>query len=331
MKQIKKSDDIRIVIGEIIGKSKDILEDAEFVENGEEIREFEDLISSFEKLDKRKDEDEDDTLRFKRKRDNERNKFISLLMSKMRDRIDFFEKELEIAHRIQKKMIPKELPSVEGYELEGFYRPSKQVGGDYYDCFFNGDDHMYFVIADVSGKGIPSSLVVASMQAYIHAEIQENQPLNVILENLNNYLVDTLEYEKFVTLFMGKLEFADGKISYINAGHNPPFVINTDRLVELKGGGPILGQFKDILYEIHDSVMKKGDVLAMFTDGVTEEFNEKEEEFSEERFVNSIKKNTNKPLMEVFVDLIKEIKKFTGNKPFGDDLTMLFIRKKDKQ
>ncbi len=327
MVKANSSDDIRLLIGEIIGKSKDILQDKEFSDNDQEIREFENLVENFEKLDRRKDETESDSLRFKHQRDNERNKFISLLMSKMREKIDFFEKELEIAHRIQKKMIPKSLPTVEGYDLEGFYHPSKQVGGDYYDCFFSSDDHMHFVIADVSGKGIPSSLVVACMQAYIHAEIHDSKPLNSIIENLNNYLVDTLEYEKYVTLFMGKLEFRTGKLKYINAGHNPPFIINNGKQTELTGGGPILGQFKSIPYEIRDTVLSKGDVLAMFTDGVTEEFNDKEEEFSEERLVESIKRNAGKPLMEMFVNLIKEIKEFTDNRPFGDDLTMLFIRK----
>ena len=188
---------------------------------------------------------------------------------------------------------------------------------------------MYFLISDVSGKGLPSSLIVASMKAYIIAQIQEKKSIRKLIKNLNNYLKETLTPDKFVTMFIGILDPKNGYIKYINAGHNPPVVLkNKKEIIELNKGGTVLGMFEDISFKIGHIQLSSGDILTLYTDGVVEAFNSYEEMFSEKRLLDIIKKEHERPLKQIIVSIFKELKKFCGYFPAQDDITLLFIRRK---
>ena len=317
------------LISLILNKKDYIFEEHSINDTVHKLGNFETLLRTFDKYDRRKDESAEISQKFKSKRDSEKNSLIATLLDTMRNKIDFFEQEMNIAREIQKNMVPRSMPFADGFDIQGFYQPSRQVGGDYYDLFATNDRMLYFVMSDVSGKGLPSSLVVASMQAYISAGVKSRKPLPDLLHDLNNFLTEKLISEKYVTFFMGVLNLNDGYIQYINAGHNPPYIIknNGSEIVELRNGGPILGMFEDITYITGSVMLESGDSLALFTDGVVEAFNEHEEEFSEERLIKILKRENSKPLKEVIVTIYRELKNFCGDCPFEDDITLLLMKK----
>ncbi|MFC1477502.1 PP2C family protein-serine/threonine phosphatase [candidate division KSB1 bacterium] len=260
---------------------------------------------------------------------NKSDNLVTLLFSMMRDKIDGFAKDLNIAETIQRNLIPEKVPVLDAYEFAAYYHPSHQVGGDYYDFYETEDDRLYFVLADVSGHGVPSSLVVASMQAFIFGQIIEQKSLHAMIKNLNHYLVNNTVSGKFVTLFIGCLEIKSGMLSYINAGHNPPFLLRKDGTVEeLKNGGPLLGMFDDVSFTSGAVELKDDDILTVFTDGVTEAMNEEDDEFGEERFLEIVERDRRKPLLGIMLQLFKAIRLFCNGVPYGDDITLLLMRKK---
>jgi len=316
------------VIHSIMANKERILDDPDLDETAYDLTIYKSLITEFDLLDRRKNETEEQRKKYEDQRNDEKNILVSTLLDMMRSKIELFENELTIAEKIQKKLIPEKLPDIPGYELHAYYHPSKHVGGDYYDFHVTTEEKFYFLIADVSGHGIPSSLVVSSMQAYIYAQIEEQKSISSMIENLNRYLIHTLLAGKFVTMFLGVLDLKSGAIKYINAGHNPPFIIRKNGSVSgLKDGGPILGSFEDISFTTGSASLDNGDILALYTDGVVEPMNKQDEEFSEERFLSLVKERCDKPLIAIIIDLFRELREFCEGNPYQDDVTLLFIRK----
>jgi len=317
------------IVSEIINNKHLILQEHNIHDTANRLDNFETLVNNFDILDRRSGESEEAQIKFSHQRNTKRNHLIGALISEMRNKIRFFEQELNIAREIQLKMVPHNMPAAEGYEFQGYYKPSRYVSGDYYDFFSTKDGKIYFVVADVAGKGLPSSLIVASMQAFLYAGMHNKRPIKNFISELNNYLIEKLILEKFVTFFIGVLDPRHGSIRYINAGHNPPYIIKRNRkIVALNRGGPILGMFENAAYKLGRSTLSSGDFLALFTDGVVEAFNEFEEEFSEERLIDTIIREQTKPLKEVVSSILGELKDFCGERPFMDDLTLLLIKKK---
>ena len=324
-----REDRIKEIIEEILYSRDTILEEHSIYTTAFNLSKFESLLKDFEKYDRRRGESEEIKKKFRDKRDLERNRIISLLIQIMKNKIDFFEYELSIARKIQKRLLPQKAPEIEGYDIQGIYCPSRQIGGDYYDLYNTNEGIMYFLISDVSGKGLPSSLIVSSMKAYINAQIQEKKSINILTKNLNNYLTETLIPDKFATMFIGELDLKKGYVKYINAGHNPPYILRDEKeIIELKEGGTILGMFKDLSFETGRIQLSSGDILALYTDGVVEAFNSHEEVFSEKRLIDVIKKEHKKPLKKIIASIFRELKEFCGYIPPQDDITLLFIRKK---
>lgn len=317
------------IVSEITNNKHLILQEHNIHNTVHQLANFEILLNNFDILDRRKGETEEVRRKFSHQRNAKRNHLIGALITEMRNKIRFFEQELNIAREIQLKMVPHNMPAAEGYEFQCYYKPCRYVGGDYYDFFFTKDGKIYFVIGDVAGKGLPSSLIVASMQAFLHAEMHNKRPIKNLINELNNYLKEKLILEKFVTFFIGVLDPKHGSIRYINAGHNPPYIIKSNKkIVALDKGGPMLGMFEDAAYKTGSSALSSGDFLALFTDGVVEAFNESEEEFSDERLIDTIIREQTKPLKEIISLILGELKDFCGERPFMDDLTLLLIKKK---
>ena len=327
--RLNRENRIKEIIKEILDNKDTILEKDSLYTTIPNLNKFESLVKDFDKYDRRKGESEEIKKKFRDRRDQERNRIISFLLQTMRNKIEFFEYELSIAREILKRSMPQDLSVIEGYDIQGIYHPSRQVGGDYYDLYNTKDGNMYFLISDVSGKGLPSSLIVASMKAYIIAQIQEKKSINKLIKNLNNYFTETLTPDKFVTMFIGMLDLKNGYIKYINAGHNPPVILKNEKeIIELSKGGTVLGMFEDISFKSGHIQLSSGDILTLYTDGVVEAFNSYEEMFSEKRLLDIIKKEHKRHLKEIIVSIFRELKEFCGCVPTQDDITLLFIRRK---
>lgn len=226
----------------ILNNSDDILANHSIHDTASKLDSFENFLTTFDKFDRRKGESADSKSKYSELRNDSRNNLVASLLDTMRKKIDFFEQEMNIVRDIQRNFVLQTMPQANGFEFQGYYQPSRQVGGDYYDLFSTNDDMMYFLISDVSGNGLPSSLVVASMQAYIYAGVKSRKPITILMQELNNYLTEKLTNEKYVTFFLGMLNLRDGYVQYVNAGHNPPYMIKSDgELVKLESGGPYTG------------------------------------------------------------------------------------------
>jgi sigma-B regulation protein RsbU (phosphoserine phosphatase) len=197
-------------------------------------------------------------------------------------------KELEVATEIQARFFPQQTPNLEGYEVAGCSIPAKDVGGDYYDFIPNPEPCQHgFVVADVTGKGVPASLLMATMRATLRANIQNN-PNDIVqaLRQVNGDIYRDSPVDKFITSIYCNLDYESHELSYVNSGHNPPYIVraNDHRIEELDQGGVMLGIMEEIDLPKASLSIGKGDILMLFSDGVTEATNPSGELFSEERF-----------------------------------------------
>jgi sigma-B regulation protein RsbU (phosphoserine phosphatase) len=238
------------------------------------------------------------------------------------------EEELNMARNIQPRLIPKSLPKIKNIELDGINVPSKQVGGDYFDVIEIDSHHLGITIADVSGKGMPASLLMSNLQAALHALIRENFSPEELVGRINNVIHNNTDIDKFITFFYGQLNLKTLSFQYVNAGHNPPFLLRESKKVELLSkGGIILGMMKDVVYESDTITLKSGDLIHCYTDGVTEAENDNDDQYEEHRLLDLLKKSYKKiNVHEINQHLIEDINRFAGTTPQSDDLTVLTIR-----
>ncbi len=236
------------------------------------------------------------------------------------------EQELEVASTIQKRILPQEPPDVDNLEIVGVNIPCHTVGGDYYDFVVKGFDDVGFVIADVSGKGIPAALLVSTLQATFRALIDQHD-LQEIVSRINKIICRSTTSYSYITFFYGLLNKTSRTFYSINAGHNAPLVIRpTGEVLKLSKGGFCLGMFEKASYEIEETVLGEGDIVCLFTDGVTEATNQAEEEFGEDRLIKVIYENRTLPLKEISQALFRSIEQFVGTAPQHDDLTYVLFR-----
>jgi sigma-B regulation protein RsbU (phosphoserine phosphatase) len=238
------------------------------------------------------------------------------------------EEELALARNIQNRLLPKQMPVFPNITLHGVNVPSKFVGGDYFDIIQLEENLLGITIADVSGKGIPASLLMSNLQASLHSLIRENIPLDKLVGKINNIIYNNTDPEKYITFFYGQLNLKNLDIDYVNAGHNPPYLIHTDDdIEELSQGGIILGMMPDMSYEIGHSRLKRGDTLLLFTDGVTETMTPDDEEYEEKRLIEFMKRTCSiKQPEEINKKLIQELNDFAGHAPQTDDITILTLQ-----
>jgi len=236
------------------------------------------------------------------------------------------EKELLVAREIQQGLLPKQMPQVSGFDIYGYSLPTQQVGGDYFDFLTLPDGKLGIGIADVSGKGTPAALLMANLQAALRSQALTNCIPSVGVANANRLLCQSVERGKFATLVYGCLNPSEKKIAYVNAGHNPPFVFSGSEILTLDKGGLLLGVLEDAPYEQGEVLLKSGDLLVMYTDGVTEAFNETDAQFEEERLIRVVKENISQPAKQIAEQIIKEVKAFQGLQPQSDDITLVIVK-----
>jgi len=242
------------------------------------------------------------------------------------------ESELELAVKVQRAILPHALPSVKGWELAAYSQPASIVGGDYFDFVKFGDSAQGFLIADVMGKGMPASMLMANLQASMRIIIPEsNSPLQVV-ERVNRLFRHNITLTKFVSLFIGHLDPESGILTYVNAGHNPPFVVsstadNQDSFVELQPTGPAIGLVEEATFETRKVSIGKGSSLVLFTDGFVEGHAASGEEFGTERLRKTVVRLSGKSVQELATGIQRELQNFTGRSSLQDDATLIILQR----
>jgi sigma-B regulation protein RsbU (phosphoserine phosphatase) len=236
------------------------------------------------------------------------------------------DRDLQIARGIQQSLFPRRAPRVEGFEVMAESRSCYQVGGDYYDFIPLEGERLGLVIADVSGKGTPASLMMASVHAWLQATAGTARPTQV-LERLNRFLYANTQTSRYVTLFYGELEPARRRLAYVNAGHVPPYLVRADGGEErLTAGGPVLGLLEDVALEGGETSFAPGDLLAVVTDGVTEALSPGGEEFGDERVRRALRASAGEGAPATLASLVARVDEWAGPAGCTDDLTALILR-----
>lgn len=243
------------------------------------------------------------------------------------------ESELETARKIQEKLLPHAMPDVPGFEIAGISLPSQQVGGDYFDFLDMGEGQLGIAIADVSGKGIPAALLMANLQASLHAQVIRPGEVAEVTARINDLMVESTDSNMFATFFYGILDRHRSQFTSTNAGHNPPLLLRQNGQVErLEAGGLLLGFMSDQEYVQNTISLDEGDVLVLFTDGITEAVDTSlgtmaGNLFGEERMIQVIKQHRTGTAREMQNAILSSIDAYTGNSPQSDDITLVVIKK----
>ncbi len=238
-----------------------------------------------------------------------------------KERLD---KELQVAAEIQRLLLPSEIPAFPQLQISASYLPCKEVSGDYFNIFKADENNLIVVVADVAGKGIPAAMMVSNMQAKLAAYLEESRDLISIVTRLNSMIKNSME-DRFITFFIGIYNSLEEKLSYINAGHNPPILFN-NRIQELKTGGIFIGSLP-WQYEKETIAVRKNDILIFYTDGLVEAMNDKKEDFGEKRVFEIIKKNKMKSAEEIQNEIKYAVKKHIQTSQLEDDFTLIVIKK----
>ena len=236
------------------------------------------------------------------------------------------EEELNIAREIQQRLFPESYPRFDCLEIKGLNIPSRQVGGDYYDCISLDDNRIAIAIGDVSGKGVGASLLMSNLHAGLHSLTMTKTDITSLVTRLNNLIHAHTSFDKFITFFYAELDMAKKQLVYCNAGHNPPYLIRQDGTVlELDVGGLLLGMMPNAPYETAAIDLLPGDMLLMFTDGVSEAMNPEMEEFEEWRILHALKemKERKASVNDTLDHILQLVKGFTQGQPQSDDITMI--------
>ena len=236
------------------------------------------------------------------------------------------DRDLQIARQIQLGLLPKAAPRLAGFEIAGESRSCLQVGGDYFDYVPLAGGRLGLVIADVSGKGTPASLMMASVHAWLRA-LAGSEPAPRVLERLNRFVYASTETSRYVTLFYGELDPATRRLVYVNAGHVPPFVVRSKGSEErLRSGGPVLGLLDEVTLEPGELQLDPGDLLVAVTDGVTEAVDASGREFGDERVRQALASRKGAGASETLAGLVSAVDAWAGPAGCSDDLTALILR-----
>jgi len=249
------------------------------------------------------------------------------------------EAELEIARRVQLELFPKKLPTLSTLELAGVCMPSRFVSGDYYDCVTLGNNWTAIVLGDVSGKGIGAALVMATLQAALHAQLRygsgtpmksADEPPSTarLTERLSEQLYENTPGEKYATLFCSLYDEQSGRLVYTNAGHLPPLLIRDGGLVPFETSGMVVGLLPIFSYEQQIVQLQNGDLLAIFSDGVTEAENAAGEQFEASRLSDLLRQHARLPLDDLIKLVTDHLTRWIHNPETRDDITLVLARKR---
>ncbi len=236
------------------------------------------------------------------------------------------EEEMRTAAEIQRGLLPDHAPTVPGYGVVGSNRPCRTVGGDYYDFGMDGG-RLHFALGDVSGKGTGAALLMTVLRAAVRGHWGEGEPAEAV-SRINRTVCQNVTPGKYVTFFMGRLDPDTGSVAYVNAGHNPPIVVRADGSLDtLTTGGVVLGLFDEGEYEQATTRLGPGDVLVVFSDGVTETWNRDDVEFGDARLAELIRQGREMDAAALEAEILRELDRFSQGTKATDDRTLIVIKR----
>ncbi len=239
---------------------------------------------------------------------------------------DALERELTVAREVQRELLPREAPPIPGLELAGVCRPAIAVGGDYYDYLLDGDGRLGLVIADVSGKGVPAALLMASLQASMRSRFPTAGTPGSLAAGLNEALFGASSAARYATAFLATFDRETRRMSYTNAGHLPAILVREGDTERCEDGGMPIGLFEGAAYETGALTLAPGDLLALFTDGVTESPAPDGEEFGAARLADLLRAHRARPLEAVIDTVFDALLQWSGPVDAHDDVTLVLAR-----
>ena len=242
------------------------------------------------------------------------------------------ENELKIAREIQVALLPDHIPQVECYEIAADNIPALHVGGDYYDVIKLTDTKLAIVIADVSGKGTPASILMSNIQSAVHSYLKlytdDSFDIAGVTKNINELIYSNTSSEKFITFFWGILDTETNTFRFINAGHNPPYQLSRENIKNLEDGGLMVGILDSgVEYDIGNTAISTDDIIVFYTDGVTEAQNIEKEEYGDDRLKKVMEENKNGSACELLDKIKDSVQDFVGEAKQFDDITLIVLKK----
>jgi serine phosphatase RsbU (regulator of sigma subunit) len=238
------------------------------------------------------------------------------------------ERELQVASEIQQRFQPASAPQLTGYELQGISFPCYEIGGDYYDFIQRANGNLVVALGDVSGKGTAAALLMSSLHAAVHAQVDASDSLVKTISSINRYLVDSIPANRFVTLFYAELDPKNGSLAFLNAGHNPPLIVHAAGTMEqLASGGLPLGIMADADFREGRTNLQPGDVLVIYSDGVSEAVNPTGEEFGPTRLYETVARNLDTSAAGIRDRIESALTKFCQGTPAADDITLVIVKR----
>jgi sigma-B regulation protein RsbU (phosphoserine phosphatase) len=258
---------------------------------------------------------------------------LLVLLLELADRV-VMKRDLEIAKDIQAWLLPGAPLQIPGYQIAYATRPANTVAGDYYDVILRpgkmpSEDRILFVVADVAGKSIPAAMLMATFQASLRTLSTSGVPLAELVSGINRYACSNSQGGvRFTTAFLAELDPATGDVTYVNAGHNVPILRKASGLLErLEAGGIPVGILADTPYQVGTTRLDAGDWLVIFTDGVVEAVNAKDEEYGEPQLIRLVDRSSGSTPAEMLRSLLTELDRYVGNTPQHDDITCLLLKR----
>jgi sigma-B regulation protein RsbU (phosphoserine phosphatase) len=238
-------------------------------------------------------------------------------------------RELEIAREVQERLFPQRLPSVQSLDYCGRCRPAREVGGDYYDFLELPEGKLGIAIGDVSGKGIGAALLMASLEASLRGQALVAHDLAELMNRVNSLVLDASSANRYATLFYAAYDPHSRQLSYVNAGHNPPVILRKSdagcTVFRLETGGPVIGLLQQ-RYHQDSFALEPGDLMVLFTDGVSESMNARDEEWGEERLIEVAKTCHGLPALETMTRIMAAAEAFAAGASQHDDMTLVVLR-----
>jgi len=252
-------------------------------------------------------------------------------LTKKQIKAEALELELKTAREIQQHLLPDKLPDYNDLDIAAMIIPAREIGGDYYDVIKITEHISLFLIADVSGKGVPAALIVSIIVTCLKSSLhyRKNQfELQELVSTMNQVLIESTTSTKFVTAWFGIYNHLEKSLTSLNAGHNPPFLLRagSNEFINLEKGGIFLGAM-DLPFTSETITLEKDDLIVYFSDGVTEAWNVAEEDYGETRLEKTILKARNKPAAEILKIIYKDVKDYTGTAEQNDDITCGILKK----
>uniref|UniRef100_A0A7V4XQR9 GAF domain-containing protein n=1 Tax=Acidobacterium capsulatum TaxID=33075 RepID=A0A7V4XQR9_9BACT len=237
------------------------------------------------------------------------------------------QREIEIAREVQERLFPQDAPSLLGGSLAGFCRPAQGVGGDYYDMIQLRDGRIGIAIGDVSGKGISAALLMASLRASLRGlTLATHNNFACLMEQMNGLVYEASAQNRYATFFFGAFDPKTRELECVNAGHNPPLILRGDKVISIEASGPVVGLLPKAQYTEQRIPLEAGDLLLLYTDGISEAMTAREEEWGEERMIEAAREAARGSAAQILGAILQAADRFTAGAPQHDDMTLLVLK-----